>query len=169
MQLVTTIAGHDYATEVTPLGGSRYRLKVDGDEITLEARPTGDGLWVMTVGHAVYACDVAQGPAGALTLWVRGQQFGAEVQSLREHARRKAQSAREASGGEQEVCSPMPGRVVAVLVQAGAQVRRGDTLMVIEAMKMENEVRAPQDGTVEALTAQQGALVDMGTRLCVVR
>ena len=59
----------------------------------------------------------------------------------------------------------MPGKVSAVLVQPGATVQRGQTLMVIEAMKMEHAIAAPLDGTVEAIGFAPGALVEEGVEL----
>jgi 3-methylcrotonyl-CoA carboxylase alpha subunit len=64
-----------------------------------------------------------------------------------------------------KIVAPMPGKVSAVLVQPGATVRRGQTLMVIEAMKMEHAITAPLDGTVESIGFAPGALVEEGVEL----
>src|SRR5690606_34211781 len=61
--------------------------------------------------------------------------------------------------------SPMSGRVIAVLVQQGQPVRKGQTLVVVEAMKMELAVTAPFDGTVGEIGAVEGAQVDEGAML----
>ena len=58
-----------------------------------------------------------------------------------------------------EVRSSMPGRVVRVLVAPGARVRRGQTLLVLEAMKMQNEIPAPHDGVVRRLNATEGETI----------
>ncbi|HEX4191954.1 MAG TPA: biotin/lipoyl-containing protein, partial [Stellaceae bacterium] len=68
-----------------------------------------------------------------------------------------------ASGGK--IVAPMPGKITAVLVQPGATVQRGQTLMVIEAMKMEHAITAPSDGVVEAIAFAPGALVEEGVEL----
>ena len=59
----------------------------------------------------------------------------------------------------------MPGTVVKVCVDAGAAVKKGDTLCVLEAMKMENEIKAPEDATVSAVLAKAGASVTSGDLL----
>ncbi len=64
-----------------------------------------------------------------------------------------------------KIVAPMPGKVSAVLVQPGATVQRGQTLMVIEAMKMEHAITAPLDGTVESIGFAPGALVEEGVEL----
>ncbi len=66
------------------------------------------------------------------------------------------------------VTAPMPGAVVRVLVQAGAQVKSGDTLLVLEAMKMENEIKSPADGRVAQIAVSQGQQVSAGQLLVVI-
>ena len=72
-----------------------------------------------------------------------------------------------AAGGESVSC-PMPGTILAVNVQNGASVKKGDVLFVLEAMKMENEIMAPCDGTVSGVTVTKGSSVDTGAVLCVL-
>ncbi len=67
-----------------------------------------------------------------------------------------------------KVTSPMPGTILDVKVQQGAQVKKGDLIMVLEAMKMENEMLAPQDGTVAQINVQKGASVNSGDVLYVL-
>ncbi|AQS53954.1 Glutaconyl-CoA decarboxylase subunit gamma [Jeotgalibaca dankookensis] len=66
------------------------------------------------------------------------------------------------SGSGIAVNSPMPGKIVSVKVTVGQQVNAGDTLCVLEAMKMENEVVAPEDGTVREVLVSEGQSVDSG-------
>ncbi len=73
-----------------------------------------------------------------------------------------------ASAGGESVTSPMPGTILSVNVQNGASVKKGDVLMVLEAMKMENEILSPCDGTVSAVNVAKGAAVDTGAVLCVI-
>ncbi len=72
-----------------------------------------------------------------------------------------------ANGGE-TVNSPMPGTILSVNVQNGAVVKKGDVLMVLEAMKMENEIMSPCDGTVSAVNVNAGQSVETGAVLCVI-
>ena len=66
------------------------------------------------------------------------------------------------------VNAPMPGTILSVKVQNGATVKKGDVLMILEAMKMENEILSPVDGTVASVNVQNGAAVDTGATLCVI-
>ena len=73
-----------------------------------------------------------------------------------------------APAGGEKVNAPMPGTILAVNVSNGSVVKKGDVLMVLEAMKMENEIMAPCDGTVSAVSVTKGASVESGALLCVL-
>jgi propionyl-CoA carboxylase alpha chain/3-methylcrotonyl-CoA carboxylase alpha subunit len=71
----------------------------------------------------------------------------------------------EAGGGDGAIRAPMPGKVTGLSVKAGDKVAKGETLLVLEAMKMEHALTAPFDGTVETLSAELGAQVSEGAVL----
>ena len=70
--------------------------------------------------------------------------------------------------GGQKINAPMPGTILAVNVSNGSVVKKGDVLMILEAMKMENEIMAPCDGTVNAVSVSKGASVESGALLCTL-
>lgn len=70
-----------------------------------------------------------------------------------------------ASAGANAVVAPMPGNINAVKVTSGQQVKKGDVLVVLEAMKMENEIYAERDGKIGQVFVQKGATVETGTPL----
>ena len=72
-----------------------------------------------------------------------------------------------AAGGEQ-IKSPLTGTILDVKIANGQAVKKGDVIMVLEAMKMENEIFAPCDGTVASVNVAKGTAVDNGTLLCVI-
>ena len=74
-------------------------------------------------------------------------------------------AAAAASAGAVEVKAPMPGNILDVKVAAGASVKAGDVLVILEAMKMENEIVAPQDGTVASINVHKGDTVNSGDTL----
>ena len=79
-----------------------------------------------------------------------------------------AAPAAHVSGGKETVSSPMPGNILAVNVANGAAVKKGDVLMILEAMKMENEIMSPCDGTILSVNVTKGASVETGAVLCVI-
>ena len=66
------------------------------------------------------------------------------------------------NAGAVKVTSPMPGNILKMNVAVGQQVKKGDVICVLEAMKMENDIPAPQDGTVASVNVQKGASVNSG-------
>ena len=71
------------------------------------------------------------------------------------------------AGGEQ-ITSPMPGNILSVNVAAGDTVKKGQVLMILEAMKMENEIMCPCDGKIASVNTSKGAAVESGTLLCTI-
>lgn len=70
--------------------------------------------------------------------------------------------------GSVKVNAPMQGKILSVKASAGQAVKKGDVLMVLEAMKMENEIVAPQDGTVASVNAAAGDKVEAGAVLATM-
>lgn len=73
-----------------------------------------------------------------------------------------------APAGGEKITAPMPGTILAVNVTSGSAVKKGDVLMILEAMKMENEIMAPCDGAVTSVAVTKGASVESGTLLCTI-
>ena len=73
------------------------------------------------------------------------------------------------AAGEATVKAPMPGNILSVNVKVGDAVKKGQVVMILEAMKMENEILSPVDGTVSAVFVQQGATVNPDAALCYIR
>lgn len=73
-----------------------------------------------------------------------------------------------AVGAGEKVAAPMPGTIVSVNVSDGQSVKKGDVLVVLEAMKMENEIKAPVDGTITSVAVNKGESVDTGATLVTI-
>lgn len=72
------------------------------------------------------------------------------------------------AAGSVVVTAPMPGKILAVKASAGQAIKKGEVIMVLEAMKMENEIVAPQDGTVASVNAAVGDSVESGATLATL-
>lgn len=84
-------------------------------------------------------------------------------------ARKPAAPAGSSSGaGSVKVNAPMPGKILSVKASVGQQVKKGDVLLILEAMKMENEVVAPADGTVASIDTAAGDSVESGAVLATL-
>ena len=76
-----------------------------------------------------------------------------------------APAAPAGAAGSVVVNAPMPGNILDVKVKPGDSVKAGDTLLILEAMKMENEISAPQDGTIASVNVRKGDVVNSGDLL----
>ena len=74
-----------------------------------------------------------------------------------------------ASAAGEQITAPMPGTILAVNVSAGQAVKKGEVLMILEAMKMENEIMCPRDGVVASVHTSKGSAVESGALLCVLQ
>lgn len=72
------------------------------------------------------------------------------------------------SGNEGELLTQMPGKIVKILVKEGDEVKKGETLLILEAMKMENEIKAGIDGKVKAIHVQEGVALESGVLMMEV-
>jgi biotin carboxyl carrier protein len=134
------------------------------EELRFEAHALGAGRWLVRVGDEVHDVRVDRGAGDA----VRVRFDDATVTLERLDPFREATRGGRQGGGVRRVTSPIPGRVLDVLVAAGDQVTQGQPVVIVEAMKMANELRAPIAGRVTRVDAVKGAAVDAGAPLVVV-
>lgn len=144
------------ATRVEILADGRVRVGGQGDVFAVTA--LGANEYLVSSGNATWRVAVA-GPADARWLGCNGVSACVDVQS---DGRRRGSRARGPSG---VLSAPMPGTVIDVVVGVGQQVRAGDVLLTLEAMKMELPIRAPKDGVVSAIRCAPGELVKPGPPL----
>jgi biotin carboxyl carrier protein len=114
----------------------------------------------------------AQEGGGDFDVHIAGHTVAVQVRRSTWRTRHGASSALRTSqpgkSGPQRITSPMPGKIVRVLVKTGDQVKAKQGLVVVEAMKMENELRAARDGRVRELSVMEGQSVDAGAVLLTV-
>lgn len=139
--LEVTIAGKRVPVDVVALDGT-LSVRVDGRMVDLTTEGAPPEIGAIASGHRSYV----------------------RVESERQ----RAAAAAKRGGGtstEKVVRSPMPGRVIKLLVAPDAAVTAGQTLCVIEAMKMENEVKAKADATIAVVHVAEGATVEASAKL----
>ncbi len=152
-------------------------MKITFDTQTLDLTSSGKG-YTATLGEQAFYVEVTHNENGRLDLLIDGRRVTAYVSSDgpqrwvtvdgRTAALTKSSGAkrgRAASGLEGNLTAPMPGNVRAVNVQEGEAVTKGQTLIVLEAMKMEIRVQAPGNGIVKKLFVKQGQTVEREQRL----
>jgi len=161
VKLSAQVGGQEREVVVEPLDGGRFRVVIDGGERVVDARRLGASTWSLLLGDQVVTVDVEPGKDGDLLVDVAGTVVPVKLLDARRKLLAQAQAQRgHAHAGPTPVASPMPGKVVKVLVKPGDAVAAGQGVAVVEAMKMENEIRAPRAGTVHAVHVKEGQAVE---------
>ena len=141
--------------------GGVVECVVDGEVVVLDACVLQPGVMSVVVVGRQYRC-VLDGDA----VLVDGRRYGFAVDDPRSLQGRRGAGA--GTEGPRAVKAPMPGRVVRVLVEVGAEVGEQQGVVVIEAMKMQNELKSPKGGRVVRLAVVVGDTVGAGDVLVVV-
>lgn len=142
-----------------------------GKLVEVRWRRDADGLWLeLPDGVRGYDFEGESGDDGRVVyrLTRRGLSGGDESREGLSFARAGEEQAAAGAAGARKgtrVRAQMPGKILRILAQAGAQVEKGQPILVMEAMKMENEIRAPQSGTLGTFKVTEGQAVETGADL----
>lgn len=149
---------HTISLERQPNG--TFAASVDGRTVNVAATQLGDGVWLLTFDGARHV-KVYTAPDGNAAQWVsRG---GAVYRLVNADGAPRKRSTK--SSGENRLVAKMPGQVVEVAVNVGDTVVQGQTLVVLEAMKMEIRVTAPHDGRIAHVFVRAGDVVEREQQL----
>ncbi len=156
------------------VGTTEVEVDLDGDVVTVNGAEhvahvsdvEGTPVRMLTIGDEVHRVVARRGATrGRYTLWLDGFRYEVEALDERTRAIRELSAASREASGPAPLIAPMPGMIVRVGVQVGDAVQPGQSLVVMEAMKMENELRATSAGTVKAVLAVVGMAVEKGAVL----
>jgi biotin carboxyl carrier protein len=152
--------------DIEPAGDNRFKLTHNGKTFTVDALTLDHGAVSMLVDGTSYGVEFDE-QGDEVQVLVRGQVTRIDVADER-RLRLRAATTGFSAQGKQVIAAPMPGKVVKVLVKLGDEVKEGQGLVVVEAMKMENELKSPKAGKVVELPAKEGTAVEINARLVVV-
>jgi biotin carboxyl carrier protein len=131
-----------------------YKFKIGGKEYNVTVNPKEGKLFDVTVNGATYEVESENAPVAAPV----SQPAAAPAQAAPAAA---APAAKPAGAGE-KVASPLPGVIIEISVKEGQQVKAGQKVAILEAMKMENEIPAPKDGTITDIHVHKGDTLQEG-------
>lgn len=162
----------------------RYQIQIGDQTYDLTVEPAGE-LYTVTVGGVSRTVSVEEINAnrslflidslsreidlsrrdGRWAVFIEGRQFDVGVVDYHLAELQKTAGVKHAAHMPKELRAPMPGKVLTVAVGPGDTVSKGDTLLILEAMKMENLIKATGDGVVKSVAAGPGVSVEKGERL----
>ena len=159
-ELIITLADQERAVTVEPQPEGRWRVVMDGREHLVDARRVRAGTWSLLVEGRSYVVDLDQGKRGMAVLAGDAE----AVVSIEDGWRRRLARAvgrNDAGAAQGEVIrAPIAGKVIGIQVSPGDVVEAGQSVGVLEAMKMESEIKSERGGTVETIHVQAGQSVD---------
>jgi len=159
-------AGKRRRLELIPSpGDDTWQVLLDGMCVEVNARILQPGILGLIIDGKAYRCFQHEGPAET-AVEVNGVRVMVAVDDPRSLAARRQR--RGASGGDQVISAPMPGRILRVLVVSNQEVEAHQALIAIEAMKMQNELKALRAGTVREIRVGPGNTVAAGEILMVL-
>jgi biotin carboxyl carrier protein len=168
MKLTVEIGASTLQLEISSQGET-WRFRMEGaPEREAQVREAEPGIYSVLLDGRSYDARVEAREAETeqgLVVVIGGQRFEVAVRDPRRWARKPGGVGHE---GRHNVTSPMPGKIVRVLVAPGDAVVAGQGLLVVEAMKMQNEMKALKAGRVVAVAAREGATVSAGEVLATI-
>ena len=162
MKYLAVINQQSYEIEIDNDGG----ILVNGEARDVDFLNLGGSLYsIITENKSLEA--VIDDDEGKIAVMMDGRLFDTQV--LDERAMLMVQRRGGLSSGSGEVHAPMPGLIVMVTVEKGQEVDQGDTLVILESMKMQNELRSPIAGTVRSIQIVADQTVDKGDLLIEIK
>jgi biotin carboxyl carrier protein len=160
MSLYNVFIGEkEFQVNITP-----EKTTVDGRQIDIELVSLNDnGLHLLKQGDQALEIYLNQVRQGTLNVQVGRQSLEAKVENFQQRVRRRAV---ESTDGN--LSAPMPGVVIDILVETGQEVQQGETLVLLESMKMQMQMRAPIAGQVGRIAVEPGQEVEKGALLIQV-
>ncbi|HUE99598.1 MAG TPA: biotin/lipoyl-containing protein [Anaerolineales bacterium] len=156
MKYITTVEDKQFLVEII----DEKHVSVDGKvyEVDFES-VSGQPVYSLIVDGKSHESYVAPGDNNWEVL-LRGRLYPVTVEDEREKRLRGAAGGGVAETGEFLLRAPMPGLVVAILVEEGQAVKKGQVLLILESMKMQNELKSPRDGTLGRVRVKAGETVE---------
>lgn len=164
MTYEVTIDGKSFQVELQRKDG-KLHCRLNGRALDADAVLAGRDVLSVVIDGRAYEVK-RERVASDLHLMIHGERYAVEVRDPRALRGRKRAGA--GAEGPKKLVSPMPGKVVRVLVMENGEVEAGQGVIVVEAMKMQNEIKSPKKGVVRKILAAEGAAVNAGDGLAIV-
>jgi biotin carboxyl carrier protein len=163
MKYVTIINGKQFEIEIR----SDSTLLVNGERREVDFFSLGPSLYSVIMDNQSYAVVIEE-QDGDYQVQMRGHLFTGEVLDERAQLLASRRGGLTADSGEISIKAPMPGLIVALPVSEGQEVKAGQTVVILESMKMQNELKAPRDGTVQRISVEVGHSVEQNKLLVTI-
>jgi biotin carboxyl carrier protein len=157
MKYVTTVNEKEYNIEVV----DEHHVRIGDRLIQVNFEPvSGQPVFSLIMDGKSYESFVYEGEDEDWQVLLRGRLFQVRVEDEREKRLRVAAGGGVSEGGEYMMKAPMPGLIVALSVEEGQDVEKGQVLVILESMKMQNELKSPRAGKIGRIRVKAGESVE---------
>jgi biotin carboxyl carrier protein len=143
-------------------------VKIGGKQHTLRLLKSGTNEFEFVLDNTFHHAKILQSGSAEVKLVLDGQPLTVKKHSKLTEVLEKASALGGACGGDRNLTSQIPGRVVSIVAKAGSEVKKGDVIVVLESMKMQVAVKAHKDGSLKEIKVKQGASVARNDVLAVI-
>lgn len=159
MKYIVEIENEKIVVEVTK-SGQTYNFKLNGKPIDFDvAELLPDGSKSLLVSGKSFDAELTEIPEG-LSVYLRGHRIICRVEEERKARLARLAGEREEEKAQKSLRTQMPGLVAKILVSPGQEIKEGQGVVVVEAMKMQNELKAPTEGIVKEIRVKEGEAVE---------
>lgn len=155
MKYITTINEKQFEIDIQKDGS----VLVNGQPREVDFLPLGPALYSILMNNLSLEAVIDE-KDGEYQVLMGGRLYEGKVLDERSRLLLARSGGLEDNSGEVSIKAPMPGLIVAVTVAEGQHVTKGETIVILESMKMQNELKAPRDGTVQRISVQPGQTVE---------
>jgi biotin carboxyl carrier protein len=148
--------------------GEKVFADIDGRTYELEVSEPEPNVYLLKYNRQIFEIFVLPNEKSSEPFQVNIANHNLEVKISDPKRLRGTSAGSGEIEGTAEIKTAMPGKVVRVLVEQGAEVQTGDGIIVVEAMKMQNEMKSPKDGIIKEICFSEGATVNAGDVLAII-
>ncbi len=167
MKLIAELNDEKHAVEVKS-DGLNLTAAIDGKIYHLEVSEPEPNVRLFKHENKIYQIFVSPNEKSGEPFAVNVGNQNFEIKIYDPKRLRGGSGASENADGASEIKTAMPGKLVRILVEIGAEIKKGDGVLIVEAMKMQNEMKAPKDGIVKEIRFAEGTTVNAGDVLAVI-
>lgn len=147
--------------------GTRFLVSIDDKEYDARIIMVERGVYLLLMDGKSYNIELIEA-GGPKKYYVNTYRYSYDAEIIDAEARYQKNRHSDHGDDDSVISSPMPGKVVRILVKEGDQVKAGDTIVVVSAMKMESEYKVKQDRLIKAIKVREGDTVDAHQPLVII-
>jgi biotin carboxyl carrier protein len=145
---------------------NKTEAKLNGENLNYELQKLNYHNYLLRINNSVYEISSEQVNSEKFSFLVNGIKINLTARTaLKERAKKLIDATKSSSGSAVDINAPMPGMILKINKNNGDEIEKGESVLILEAMKMENDLKSPAKGKIKKLFVDEGNAVEKGDRL----